>query len=198
MSSDRKKENASLKACGSYCSYSDLVEGKDKILHSSGTLLSSIESRVSKQVFNMINRENNNTKADLIRKCAFLPVEVRLALSSSPGVPEDKPVFRQDYGVVLFVDISGFTALGRKYRREFSEKLATDNLSRDIVDALEILTEICLEYGGDVAKFAGDALLCIWKVNQDDESDLRSALRLARKAAYDMMEKVKFRFILVR
>lgn len=205
MSSYNNKENVSLKPFGSYCSDSRLGERKRPQSEGgtqegvgvkgklSGVQFSATAPVGSRHVFNMINRENNNTKADLIRKCAFLPVEVRLALSSSPGVPEDKPVFRQDYGVVLFVDISGFTALGRKYRREFSEKLATDNLSRDIVDALEVLTEVCLEYGGDVAKFAGDALLCIWKVNQDNEADLRSALRLARKAAYDMMEKVKGR-----
>eukprot|EP00510_Aplanochytrium_minuta_P002206 CAMPEP_0184009808 /NCGR_PEP_ID=MMETSP0954-20121128/2830_1 /TAXON_ID=627963 /ORGANISM="Aplanochytrium sp, Strain PBS07" /LENGTH=957 /DNA_ID=CAMNT_0026289261 /DNA_START=339 /DNA_END=3212 /DNA_ORIENTATION=- len=121
------------------------------------------------------------TKADIIRNGAFLPVEVRKELLKGEI---ELPTFKNEYGVVLFVDISGFTKLGQKYRELYDEKEATDRLSRDIMQILETLTRICLEWGGDVAKFAGDALICLWKVEPED---YETGLRYARRAAYDMM-----------
>ncbi len=71
-------------------------------------------------------------------------------------------------GAVLFADISGFTAL-------------TEHLSQQGPDGLEELTlilntyfgrfiDLVYDHGGDVLKFAGDALLAVWPQHETSEA----------------------------
>lgn len=73
-------------------------------------------------------------------------------------------------GVVLFADISGFTAYGERLRKVHTGKTAADGLSDIINKALKVLTQICLAWGGDVVKFAGDAIICVWRLAADEEN----------------------------
>lgn len=62
---------------------------------------------------------------------------------------------------LLFVDISGFSNL--------STKVAVDPLQRHINDYFGKLIREITEYGGDVLRFAGDAILCAWEIPPRDE-----------------------------
>ena len=120
-------------------------------------------------------------------KYAFLPFAVRTDLLKEVGSRDD-PFVVQTEGVVLFVDISGFTALGRKYLEDLGDNhRAADALSTDITTALLELTNICISYGGDVAKFAGDALLCTWEYGESEAK----TFAIVRRAAYEMMVAIK-------
>ena len=100
---------------------------------------------------------------------SYVPEIIVRRLLQDP-TPIAKP--RIDYfpAAIIFIDISGFTIL-------------TETLVKSGPDGLETLTailnvyfgqivDLILNYGGDVLKFAGDALLAVWPV-QDTEQDLQ-------------------------
>ena len=134
-----------------------------------------------------IHTPRNTREGSLKSKYAFLPSAVRNDLLDGVG-SKDEPFVVQTEGVVLFVDISGFTALGRKYREDLGDNhLAAEALAKDITTALRQLTDVCLSFGGDVAKFAGDALLCTWEYGESKAQ----TLAIVRRAAYEMMVVIK-------
>ena len=61
---------------------------------------------------------------------------------------------------LLFIDISGFTKL--------STMLEVEDLSKAINSYFDIIVTEVLSFGGDVLKFAGDALFAEWQVNTND------------------------------
>ncbi|XP_031792696.1 adenylate cyclase type 10 isoform X4 [Sarcophilus harrisii] len=69
-------------------------------------------------------------------------------------------------GILMFVDISGFTAMTEK----FSTAMYMDRGAEQLVDILNrhisVIVEKVLIFGGDILKFAGDALLALWKVER--------------------------------
>lgn len=65
-------------------------------------------------------------------------------------------------GVVLFLDISGFTALCEKY--SLAGKTGTDQLTKTLNGYMNALVSEILSYDGDILKFAGDAILTLWQV----------------------------------
>jgi class 3 adenylate cyclase len=79
--------------------------------------------------------------------------------------PLDGPESERFPAAVLFADISGFTDL--------TERLAgtgpngVEELTELLNDCFGQLVELIGEYGGEVVKFAGDALLAIWVPSVD-------------------------------
>lgn len=57
---------------------------------------------------------------------------------------------------LLFIDISGFTVL--------SQRLPVDELRLHINGYFKRIIDITENFGGDVVKFAGDALFVVWPV----------------------------------
>lgn len=68
---------------------------------------------------------------------------------------ECKPSIQRFHGALLFVDISGFTAL--------SLRLSVEELKNHINEYFTTMLDIVDKFGGDVIKFAGDALFIIWE-----------------------------------
>jgi class 3 adenylate cyclase len=79
------------------------------------------------------------------------------------------PSIQRFYGALLFVDVSGFTAL--------AQKLTVDELRIQINTYFTQILNLLAKYGGDVVKFAGDALYVIWTV-QKCEGELFSVNNL--------------------
>ncbi|XP_067031685.1 LOW QUALITY PROTEIN: adenylate cyclase type 10-like [Acropora muricata] len=66
-------------------------------------------------------------------------------------------------GVCMFADISGFTSLCETYALKASEEsCGTEKLTTTLNKYLGKIVEDILKHGGDVLKFAGDALLALW------------------------------------
>lgn len=70
-------------------------------------------------------------------------------------------------GALLLADISGFTKL--------STTLPVESFSKVIDTYFHGMVKTISEYGGDIQKFAGDAILAEWRV-QEDRSDEQAAL----------------------
>ncbi|WP_299489386.1 adenylate/guanylate cyclase domain-containing protein [Acaryochloris sp. IP29b_bin.137] len=97
---------------------------------------------------------------------SYVPDIVVRRLLQDP-TPIAKPQIDRFPAAVIFIDISGFTVL-------------TETLVKSGPDGLEALTailnayfgqivDLILKYGGDVLKFAGDALLAVWPVQESEQ-----------------------------
>ncbi|XP_004589196.2 adenylate cyclase type 10 isoform X4 [Ochotona princeps] len=88
-------------------------------------------------------------------------------------------------GVLMFVDISGFTAMTEK----FSMAMYMDRGAEQLVEILNYyisaIVEKVLIFGGDILKFAGDALLALWKV---ERKQLKNIITVVTKCSLEIQE----------
>ncbi|KAM4626854.1 adenylate cyclase type 10 [Discoglossus pictus] len=82
------------------------------------------------------------------------------------------PYIEKFSGVLLFADVSGFTALTEKFSMSSKKGYGADRLSRTLNKYIGEIVDHVLVFGGDVLKFAGDALLALWKVKRRDLSEV--------------------------
>jgi class 3 adenylate cyclase/tetratricopeptide (TPR) repeat protein len=112
-----------------------------------------------------IARAEHDADGDPVEFASYVPALVarRFADRREPLVEPESERFP---AAVLFADISGFTAL--------TERLAgtgpngVEELTELLNDCFGELVELVGAHGGEVAKFAGDALLAIWPADDDD------------------------------
>eukprot|EP00794_Sanderia_malayensis_P020042 gene20042-22009_t len=74
------------------------------------------------------------------------------------------PARKESIGVAMFADISGFTALCEKYADMVTQDsaLGTDKLTATLNNYIGQIVDGIIKDGGDVLKFAGDAILASW------------------------------------
>src|SRR5919197_3924609 len=82
--------------------------------------------------------------------------------------PISSPIGDSFPSVVLFTDISGFTALTEKLAQRGPAGVET--LARILNDYFGKMIDVIHEYGGDVVKFAGDALIVVWPIPLDPDA----------------------------
>jgi len=111
-----------------------------------------------------IARAEHGADGDPVELASYVPALVgrRFADRHEPLVEPESERFP---ATVLFADISGFTAL--------TERLAgtgpngVEELTEVLNDCFGELVELVGTHGGEVVKFAGDALLAIWPADDD-------------------------------
>jgi class 3 adenylate cyclase len=113
---------------------------------------------------------------------AFMPGDLLKRLGESAGQLPPAPSVFAGSGAVLFVDVSGFTALAEELNTKLVPVKAAAALAKTITKVLHVLTICCLDGGGEVGKFAGDALLCVW-----ESKNLDLAEAMAKKCAVEML-----------
>ena len=91
---------------------------------------------------------------------SYVPKLIQNRIIADPS-PIKSPLAEEIQAAVLFADISGFTLL--------TERLAEKgppgwNSSRILNEYFGQLIDIIHNYGGDVVKFAGDAVIAVWPV----------------------------------
>ena len=81
-----------------------------------------------------------------------------------------RPCMSSYVGSLLFVDISGFTALSERLSQQGTHglELLTEQLNRYFTLVIDTIHQ----HGGDVVKFAGDALLCLFAQQWTDEEHM--------------------------
>ncbi len=72
-----------------------------------------------------------------------------------PFIMTCEPSMERFHGILLFIDISGFTML--------SQKLQVDQLRKEINTYFKKLIDIIDKCEGEVIKFAGDAMFIVWQ-----------------------------------
>ncbi|EDO27044.1 predicted protein [Nematostella vectensis] len=68
--------------------------------------------------------------------------------------------------------VKGFTNLCETYGQMGTDSCGTERLTATLNIYIGKIVEDILMNGGDVLKFAGDALLAMWKCENDDPKDL--------------------------
>jgi class 3 adenylate cyclase/tetratricopeptide (TPR) repeat protein len=88
---------------------------------------------------------------------SFVPASVRRWLAEAPVVP---PAGQVRQGAILLADIAGFTPLAEALARKGAQ--GAEELTLILNEVLGALVERIEQRGGEVLKFAGDALLAAW------------------------------------
>lgn len=92
--------------------------------------------------------------------------------------PVDAPSAERFPGALVFFDISGFTALTERLAQQ--GPAGAEELTRILNAYFGRLIELVDGHGGDVVKFAGDALVAVWWARDDPGSLPEAALRAAQ------------------
>lgn len=108
-------------------------------------------------------RMSNPALAEVLASYVPKLIQKRIVADS---VPIDSPATEEFQAAVLFADISGFTLLTER----LAEKGPTgvESLARILNEYFGQLIDIIHAYGGDVVKFAGDAVIAVWNIASDD------------------------------
>lgn len=102
---------------------------------------------------------SNPALADVL--ASYVPRLIQNRIIADPS-PIEFPVSDELQAAVLFADISGFTRLTERLAERGPTGVET--LARVLNEYFGQLIDIIHEYGGDVAKFAGDAVIAVWDI----------------------------------
>jgi class 3 adenylate cyclase/tetratricopeptide (TPR) repeat protein len=108
---------------------------------------------------------------------SYVPTLTLNRIAKTP-TPLTTPKYEHFPAAVLFADISGFTALAEQLGKQ--GPAGAEELGGILNDYFGQLTALIAEHGGDVVKFAGDALLAVWPVGESNQDVRTVALRAAQ------------------
>src|SRR5574339_325269 len=96
---------------------------------------------------------------------SYVPKLIQNRVIADPS-PIESPVAEEFQAAILFADISGFTVL----TEQLAERgpVGVETLARILNEYFGQLIDIIHDYGGDVVKFAGDAVIAVWPIVADD------------------------------
>ena len=110
---------------------------------------------------------------------SYVPKLIQNRIVADPS-PIESPVAEEIQAALLFADISGFTLLTER----LAEKGPTgvEALARILNEYFGQLIDIIHDYGGDVVKFAGDAVIAVWPIVSDiiPDGDVGTADSISR------------------
>jgi class 3 adenylate cyclase len=95
---------------------------------------------------------------------SYLPALVLRRFATTPSLPTE-PTSEHFTAAVLFADISGFTTLTERLAEQGA--VGAEQLTQIINDYFSQLISVIHAQGGDVVKFAGDALLALWLTSEE-------------------------------
>lgn len=107
----------------------------------------------------------------------YVPAQVARRLAHDPS-PLTAPRSEQFQAAIFFADISGFTPLAERLAHQ--GPAGTEELRRLLNVFFDQLINLISDHGGDVVKFAGDALLAVWPAHGNDETISIVTLRAAQ------------------
>jgi len=117
---------------------------------------------------------------------SYVPALITRRLALDPK-PIETPLSQRFPAAVLFADISGFTALTERLARR--GPAGAEELTQLLNAYFSQLINHINTYGGDVVKFAGDALIALWPVTNADGQPAAGQLPLmTRRAAQCSLE----------
>ncbi len=103
---------------------------------------------------------------------SYVPRLIQNRVAADPS-PIEAPVAERFQAAILFADISGFTLLTERLAEE--GPTGVESLARILNEYFGQLIDIIHAYGGDVVKFAGDAVIAVWPIVPDMPHDSASS-----------------------
>ena len=131
----------------------------------------------------------------------YLPaILIKKILEQKQSEKRNSPINMPIKTVSLFADISGFTKLSESFSKK--GRKGSEFLAFCLNRYMELLINIIGKNGGDIIKFAGDALLVIWPQEKggDEINSCRRAVQCALQiiTKLDKLEMVKGRVLSVK
>lgn len=105
---------------------------------------------------------------------SYVPRLIKKRVLADPA-PIETPVAEDFEAVVLFADISGFTLLAERLAKRGPTGVET--LAMILNEYFGQLIDIVHAYGGDVVKFAGDAVMAAWSIEAAGQGNISNADR---------------------
>jgi len=102
---------------------------------------------------------SNPTLTEVLASYVPKLIQRRIIADSSPI---ESPVSEQVHAAILFADISGFTFLTERLAEQ--GPAGVEAIARVLNEYFGQLIDIIHAYGGDVVKFAGDAVIAVWDI----------------------------------
>ena len=96
---------------------------------------------------------------------SYVPKLIQKRVAADPS-PIESPVSEEIQAAVLFADISGFTRLTETLAE--AGPAGVESIANVLNEYFGQLIDIVHQYGGDVVKFAGDAVIAVWTIASDD------------------------------
>lgn len=117
---------------------------------------------------------------------SYLP-KIVLERLSAESVADRGPVADQRSGAVLIADVSGFTAITEQLAEHgaIGAEQLTDLLNTYFGRVIETITA----QGGDIVRFAGDAILAVWAA--DNSCDIRVATCRAAQCGLALQQELR-------
>ncbi len=120
---------------------------------------------------------------------SYVPRLIQNRVAQDPD-PIDSPLAKDFLAVVLFADISGFTALTERLAEKGTA--GVEKLAGILNDYFGQLIDVVYEYGGDIVKFGGDAVIAVWPIpahTASEETQRQQTLR-AVECAFKVRERL--------
>ena len=111
-----------------------------------------------------------NAPRNLDHYSSFLPETLIAHSMAGRLLPAQQAFAIQGQGVLLFADISGFTALAERFAR--NPQVGAEQLTDLLNYYFDGLIDQVTSHGGDIVKFAGDAMLILWTASSDQQAQL--------------------------
>jgi len=135
---------------------------------------------------------------------SLVPLVVTRKVASNAGKTKKSviPMVSEMETVALFCDISGFTAMCRLLdsdrKFELREAAGFEQAYNNLNEILQEVVRIIINCGGDILKFAGDAIISIWPTGEKEDSDqqkhnLETRLRRCLKCCTRIQETMQNR-----
>lgn len=155
---------------------------KHKYLHRSTNLKAMAEEDMSE-------KEKANMQQMYDALCPYIPQSVRVYMSSliqdKVGASIKPPLITSCETVALFADVSGFTKLSESLAARGPE--GAQDLAHHLNGYISQMVKLLSAEGGDIFKFAGDALIVLWPSESGDVPDLT---RRATQAALEIQKRL--------
>jgi class 3 adenylate cyclase len=124
-------------------------------------ILNSIQSQLQRQC-TAADESAQEEGGGMIRPCRILGREAAAAAATVIARYRKTGSIHRYRGCLLFIDISGFTNLAQKYPIEDFKSFINEYFTKII--------HLVLSFGGEVVKFAGDALYALWPTIVSDDN----------------------------
>ncbi|CAD8204339.1 unnamed protein product [Paramecium octaurelia] len=149
----------------------------------------------------MINQQNVNLQSNVKIQSilGFIPALVfqHILENQIKGIKQHVPEIQSFKSVIMFADICGFTNLTEQLSKIGPE--GSEVIAFAINRYMELLIKSISKSGGDIFKFAGDAIIVVWPPptgSNDKDEQLKVLLRQGIQSALDIQAKLNDTFIL--
>ncbi|WP_254564444.1 AAA family ATPase [Oscillatoria sp. HE19RPO] len=147
---------------------------------------SSVTNLENSQDVTLSTHDHNPVTATVVQTlCSYVPAHLVDRCLAHAEIPQT-PLLEKFPAAVLFADISGFTALTERLAERGAS--GVEELTKHLNAYFGQLIALISDRGGDIVKFAGDAMLALWIA---PDGDLATQTARAAQCSLDILQNLR-------